>query len=148
MTEITHKQIDGRYIQIVSADRLRAVLDAHGDDYSRPDYFKPDDEWNVGVEPSMTRYVMIDENSGYVWGDAVGSDPVEACRALDAKCGEHERIYDDIGWESFNGRSGYHVYLAPEEFTDCGDGQDPQYIKMVEAFSFVTRVATKGSTDE
>jgi hypothetical protein len=90
----------------------------------------------------MTHYVMIDENSGYVWGDAVASDPVEACRAIDTKCGEHDRIYADIGRERFGGRSGYHVYQAPEEFAECGDGQDPEYIKMVEAFQFVTRVAT------
>jgi hypothetical protein len=95
----------------------------------------------------QSRYVMIDENSGYVWGDAVASDPVEACRAIDAKCGEHSRNYADIGRERFDGRSGYHVYLAPEEFTDCGDGQDPEYIRMVEAFPFVTRVATAMSAD-
>jgi hypothetical protein len=89
-----------------------------------------------------TQYVLIDEHSGHVWGDAVTATPVGACRSVDQKCGEHSRAYTDIGREKFNGRSGYHVYRAPEDFVDCGDGRDPEYIKMVEAFHFVTRIVT------
>lgn len=46
--ETTHKQDEnGRYVQIVSPAELRRILDESGDDYSRPDWFGPDDEWRV-----------------------------------------------------------------------------------------------------
>ncbi len=45
--ETTHRNVDGRLVQIVSPQRLREILDADGDDYSRPKDFGPDDEWYV-----------------------------------------------------------------------------------------------------
>lgn len=48
MTQITHQLRDGRYIQIVTPAKLRAVLDADGDDYKRPTDFRDGDEWDVG----------------------------------------------------------------------------------------------------
>jgi hypothetical protein len=36
-------------VQIVSPSRLREILDADGEDYSRPSAFGPDDEWEVAV---------------------------------------------------------------------------------------------------
>jgi hypothetical protein len=90
----------------------------------------------------MPRYTMIDEHSGFVWGDAEAENPIEACRALDRQLGDHENhTYTDIGGARFNGQSGYHVYLSPEEFTNGGDGQDPEYIKMVESFKLIARIA-------
>lgn len=38
---------DGHLVQVVSPDRLRALLDEHGDSYDRPDDFRPEDEWYV-----------------------------------------------------------------------------------------------------
>jgi len=90
----------------------------------------------------MKHYVLIDEHSGYVWGSATAKNAIEACRKVDETIGEHGRQYDDIGGAHLNGRSGYHVYEAPEEFAEVGDGQDPAYIDMVAAFPFVTRIAT------
>lgn len=47
--EITHRQDDdGHMVQIVAPSRLREILDADGDDYSRPEHFGNDDEWDVG----------------------------------------------------------------------------------------------------
>jgi hypothetical protein len=37
------------------------------------------------------RYVLIDEISGHVWGDVVAANPIKACRAIDARCGQHKR---------------------------------------------------------
>lgn len=49
MSQITHqKDADGIMRQIVPAHVLRAILDADGDDYTRPDDFGPGDEWDVG----------------------------------------------------------------------------------------------------
>jgi hypothetical protein len=46
--EITHRtEADGRYRQIVSPRRLREILDRDGDDYSKPSWMRPDDEWFV-----------------------------------------------------------------------------------------------------
>ena len=50
-SEITHKLVDGHYVQVCSPATLRKVLDAQGDSYARPDDFGPADEWNVaGVD--------------------------------------------------------------------------------------------------
>jgi hypothetical protein len=89
------------------------------------------------------RYVLIDEITGHVWGDVVAADPIKACRAIDARCGQHKREYTDIGSEPFDGHSGYHVYLATSAYSDYSDvdGQDEEFVKAVEAMPFVTRVA-------
>lgn len=46
--EITHTDLgDGYLTQLVSAQRLREILDAEGSDHSRPADFSDDDEWEV-----------------------------------------------------------------------------------------------------
>jgi hypothetical protein len=89
------------------------------------------------------RYVLIDEITGHVWGDVVAADPIKACRAVDARCGQHKREYTDIGSAPFDSHSGYHVYLATDALGDYAgwDGRDGEFIKAVEAMPFVTRVA-------
>lgn len=48
MTEITHILDEhGHYVQIVSASRLRRILQEQGEDLSRPDSFGIEDEWDV-----------------------------------------------------------------------------------------------------
>ena len=48
MAKITHEtDAAGVQRQIVSARALRAILDAEGSDYSRPEDFGPSDEWDV-----------------------------------------------------------------------------------------------------
>ena len=89
----------------------------------------------------MQRYVLIDANSGFVWGDAVAETPIEACRAVDAQCGEHDRGYEDIGRVAFNGRSGYFVFRAPADMHLARDGQDAAFIAAVEGLPIATHVA-------
>lgn len=49
MSQITHQPDEtGVMRQIVNAETLRRILDESGDDYSRPNDFGPDDEWDVG----------------------------------------------------------------------------------------------------
>jgi hypothetical protein len=44
-----------RLVQLVSPERLREILDADGDDYTRPRDIGPDDEWDAGDEDSDGR---------------------------------------------------------------------------------------------
>jgi hypothetical protein len=89
------------------------------------------------------RYILIDEYSGYVWGEAVADDPISACREIDADAGlEPDRHYIDIGSERFDGRSGYHVHLAPDDFVGGDDGRDQEYINAVERLPLVARILT------
>jgi hypothetical protein len=51
MAQVTHqKGEDGRYVQIVSAAELTAILIEDGDTLDRPESFGPDDEWVVEEE--------------------------------------------------------------------------------------------------
>jgi hypothetical protein len=96
----------------------------------------------------MTKFAVIDEHSGYVWGVTKAADAIEACRILDADAGEHGRTYTDIGRGArFDGRSGYHVYRAPDDFT-IDDGQDEDQIASVEGLPLETRVVTAALVSE
>ena len=91
----------------------------------------------------MTRYILIDEHSGFVWGDVVAADPIAACRALDEGVGEYGRTYEEIGARRrFDGRSGYHVHEAPADFPAVDDGQDQATIDAVTALPLIERVVT------
>jgi hypothetical protein len=50
--EITHRvdRETRRVVQLVSAERLREILDEDGEDYARPRHFGADDEWDVGAD--------------------------------------------------------------------------------------------------
>lgn len=52
MTEVTHRYDNntGRYMQVVPPEVLRRILDEQGSDYSPPDHFGPDDEWDVAED--------------------------------------------------------------------------------------------------
>ena len=84
----------------------------------------------------MPRYILIDNNSGYVFGDSADfaagrqSDltPTEACRLLDEFIGEYGRAYTE--------RSSNHVYRADingsEAVPVVTDGQDKEAVAAVE----------------
>lgn len=95
----------------------------------------------------MPRYILIDSNSGYIFGDtadyAAGADlaqsahfnPVEAARLLDESIGEYGRAYVETG-RPRDTRTGYHVYRADMDGSDAvpvvWDGQDQETIEAVE----------------
>jgi hypothetical protein len=83
--------------------------------------------------------ILIDEYTGFIWGSARTDDPIEACRQVDAGCGEH-----GCG-ESFSGRSGYAVYAAPDDFV-VDDGQDPVLIAAAERLPLVAKIVTIRAT--
>lgn len=93
----------------------------------------------------MARYILIDEHSGFVWGDIVAADPIAACRTIDEGFGEHGRIYKEIGHASFDGCPGYRVHEAPADFLDATGNWDEALMAVVAALPLVERVAVTGA---
>jgi hypothetical protein len=95
----------------------------------------------------MKRYVIIDNNSGFVWGDAKAESPVEACALIcSGLSGEPDCEYEEVS--SFNGRSGFVVYEMAGELHEDYDGQDQEVIDLVSSWPLVARVVTAMKEDE
>jgi hypothetical protein len=88
----------------------------------------------------MTRYILIESNSGYIWADTVDfgvgrhERPEQAARRIDKVL--DARHADEHSYILYNGntsgRDGYYIYRAPNSFrTDYG-GQDQDVIEAVE----------------
>jgi microcystin degradation protein MlrC len=104
----------------------------------------------------MPAYILIDNNSGYIWSDmrdlggkahvAADMTPVEAARLTDEDAGEYGRTYEFQRVAPSDTRTGYHVYRADvggsDAVTVVHDGQDPETIEAVmrecEFVGFVT----------
>lgn len=91
----------------------------------------------------MTRYILIDNNSGYIFGDtadfAAGQEInsiSDAARALDESIGEPGRSYIENSRSPRSTVTGYSVYRADingsEAVAIVRDGQDPEIISAVE----------------
>ena len=89
----------------------------------------------------MARYILIENNSGYIWGDSADlggkvftGSPVELAPALDASIGGVDaRSYEDIGFAKLAlNESGYLVYSVPDHFPAVDDGQDQEMIEAIE----------------
>jgi hypothetical protein len=94
----------------------------------------------------MPRYILIDDYTGYIWGDTAdlplfeGSAPhsdesmIAAARALDESIGGESREYEVVS--RLDGESGYRVYRADVNGSDAvpvfNDGQDKAAIEAVE----------------
>lgn len=86
-------------------------------------------------EKIMTRYIIIDGHSGFIWGehhsDADRDEAIiQACRATDEETGETDREYEIV--DRLDGRSGYIVYDASDLAMEIHDGQNPHAIEAVE----------------
>jgi len=95
----------------------------------------------------MARFIIIETNSGYIWGDtatlttdqftcsdrADDADMIAACRAIDEENGEHGREYETLNSvHELNGRSGYMVHAGSDAVVTIDDGQDQELIEAVE----------------
>jgi hypothetical protein len=81
----------------------------------------------------MTRFAIIETNSGYVWGVVDAASPAEACRIVDEDFGAHGRSYSEGSVFDLRTTGGaYDVRIAPEGF-DVLDGQDANAIASVDA---------------
>lgn len=89
----------------------------------------------------MPRYILIDNGTGYIWGDSadynghIAHTPLDYAAALDASIGEHGREYTQVSSLASN-ETGYHVYRADINGSDAvtvvWDGQDQETIQAVE----------------
>lgn len=92
----------------------------------------------------MPRYILIDNNSGYIFGDialfAAGNQsdltPTEAARLMDEFIGEYGRVYREMSSAPNDTRTGYFVYRADINGSEAVpvilDGQDQEMIEAVE----------------
>jgi hypothetical protein len=80
---------------------------------------------------TLTRYIAIEHNSGYIWGDATSETPEEACAAIDRDADWSKAV----AWERVSPirdtDGGYHVYEASAGLPDIEDGQDQEMIDRV-----------------
>lgn len=78
----------------------------------------------------MTHYALIDNNSGFVWGEVNADSPVEACAAIDRELGSQDREYE-VTQLPFSNSSGYVVFEAPAGWREVENGQDEAEIGRV-----------------
>lgn len=90
----------------------------------------------------MTRYIIQDAYTGFIWGDtadfAVGrhfDEITEACEALDQSLGTYDRTYEEV-YGGLRSDTGYIVYRADVDNSEAvpivQDGQDQETIDAVE----------------
>jgi hypothetical protein len=90
----------------------------------------------------MARYILIDNNSGYIFGDSADLDgkvfsgsAVEFAAALDASIGAHNRTYEEYYRNPRTTESGYDVYRADIDGSEAvavvHNGQDQETIEAV-----------------
>ena len=102
----------------------------------------------------MDRFILIDNASGYIWGDSAdlngklfSGTAVEFARALDDSIGAHGRDYA-LTHNPRDRSTGYHVYAATDAVPTVWDGQDDETIEAVERdcdyAGFVAILTTKG----
>ncbi len=79
------------------------------------------------------RYIAIEHNTGYIWGDAVAATPEEACAVIAQRADPTRPLPD---WERVppirDTDGGYHLFVVPEGFPEIIDGTDPHMIERVD----------------
>jgi len=108
----------------------------------------------------MPRYILIDNCSGYIFGDTGDLDgpardetPLEAAARLDAHIGERSRSYEEVSrYGLASNETGYHVYRADvrgaEAIPLVDDGLDQQLIESVEReCQYVTTIRCTSADD-
>ena len=107
----------------------------------------------------MTRYIIIDRNSGYIFGDSADrwwpkdelhpDGPLEAALSLD------NALFIDTDGVSYectsrdDARATYDIYDGADNVTTVWDGQDQATINAVqESCRFITSVSRRRYMDE
>jgi len=84
----------------------------------------------------MTRFAILESNSGYLWGVVDAESALAACTAVDAYCGANrgDGAYESVCESELRTTRGvYDVRTAPAGFKLHQDGQDLDAIAAVEA---------------
>ncbi len=95
----------------------------------------------------MTRYALLDNNSGLVWGIVDANTPADACRRVDEDFGEPGRTYMELLTRAGSTEGAYEVYEVPADF-DVRDGATQEAIDAVMAHRHVATVRYDGGDDE
>lgn len=91
----------------------------------------------------MARYILIDSNSGNIWGDTalLGNwhqecTPLDAARMVDEDAGERGRRYEELSRNPQTTQTGYDVYRADingsEAVRVIDRGDDEELIEAVQ----------------
>jgi hypothetical protein len=81
----------------------------------------------------MTRYAVIEINSGYIWAVVNARTALEACAAADRAAGSEDRLdghHYEVGYRG-DANLTYDVRVAPDDF-DEPNGQDQKAIDTVD----------------
>lgn len=90
----------------------------------------------------MTRYIMIDNYTGFVWGDVDVATPEEACTALDLKIDPSiDRKYEEMPRPDFSNETGYFVYDGTGFDINSVGGGDGQSAELIEAVKMLPMCA-------
>lgn len=96
----------------------------------------------------MTRYILMDNHSGFIFGDVEAENVIDACRIVDeqeVKVFNREYYVQPTAWASFT--SGYFVYQADKEFPPITDGQDRNQIEAVSSLPYYRYVETRNEAE-
>lgn len=107
----------------------------------------------------MPRYILIDNYSGYIFGDSADLDgksftgsPEEFAEALDKSNGAYGRAYEFGIAPPRDTSTGYHVYRADDGYDaipPVQDGQNQATIEAVQrACTYHGYIAVSGPTDD
>lgn len=78
------------------------------------------------------RYIAIEHNSGFIWGDALAATPEEACTAIDRQADPTIKARPYTGVPPIRDTNGgYHLYVAPTDFPETDDGMCQELIDRV-----------------
>jgi hypothetical protein len=100
------------------------------------------DSWMNGNQSwgaRTMRLILIDNCSGYIFGDSAdfaggrAVEVIDACRTLDESNGVHGREYDEHGpgYRPAANETAYHVYRGSDAIPVVHDGQDQETIEAV-----------------
>jgi hypothetical protein len=92
----------------------------------------------------MARWILIDNASGYIWGDSAGfkggsfqGTAIEYAKALSESLGGFGRTYEEVARPDNSDETGYHVYRADIDGSEAvpaiENGQDAETIAAVTA---------------
>ena len=89
-----------------------------------------------------TNYILIDAQSGYIFGHAVAATPALACATIDADLLGDPREYETRSVAPRTTCGGYDVYCAPADYVlDGNDGTNQLEIdRVTENFQYAAHV--------
>jgi len=89
-------------------------------------------------------YVLIENHSGYVWGECDADNPIDACATVDRQIGGDTRTYEHA-MISGTTENGYHVFAAPADWRPVNDGQSQDEIDRVMQLHKVAEVVFRNA---